>query len=198
MEYLFVGYNYPEFKIWLHFLNDELASGFNLDALRSSHPIEVEIDNPNELDEIYDSITYAKSNSVNRMLCYYLGEETFQKGLRIYLNRFQYNNAVTVDLWDALSEASGQVLSIRFSPFTIQDIATMMSTWTKQMGFPLVSVSQRTEGNKRILKLKQQRFLADGGEDETNALWQVKSLVFLLYKRFRSLSRCLLVVRPVK
>lgn len=109
MEYMFVGYNYPEFKIWLHFLNDELAQGFKLDALRSSHPIEVEIDNPNELDEIYDSITYAKSNSINRMLCYYLGEKTFQKGLQIYLKRFQYNNAVTRDLWDALSEASGQV-----------------------------------------------------------------------------------------
>lgn len=38
---MFVGVNYPEFKIWLHFLNDELASGFDLDALRSSHPIEV-------------------------------------------------------------------------------------------------------------------------------------------------------------
>lgn len=41
MEYLFVGYNYPEFKIWEHFVNDELAQGFNLDALRNSHPIEV-------------------------------------------------------------------------------------------------------------------------------------------------------------
>lgn len=38
----------------------------------------MQIDNPNELDEIYDSITYAKSNCVNRMLCEYLGEETFQ------------------------------------------------------------------------------------------------------------------------
>ncbi|VDK49860.1 unnamed protein product, partial [Gongylonema pulchrum] len=109
MEYMFVGYNYPEFRIWLRFVNDELASGFNLDALKSSHPIEVEIDNPNELDEIYDSITYAKSNSVNRMLCNYLGEETFQKGLQIYLKKFQYSNAVTADLWDALGEASGQV-----------------------------------------------------------------------------------------
>lgn len=41
MEYLFVGANCPEFKIWLHFVNDEVARGFDLDALRSSHPIEV-------------------------------------------------------------------------------------------------------------------------------------------------------------
>ncbi|VDM46294.1 unnamed protein product [Toxocara canis] len=161
MEYMFVGANYPEFKIWLHFVNDELAQGFSLDALKSSHPIEVEIDNPNELDEIYDSITYAKSNSVNRMLCSYLGEEAFQKGLRIYLNRFKYGNAVTADLWDAHSEASGQ------------DVKTLMSSWTKQTGFPLVSVTQRIDGKKRILKLSQTRFIADGSKDEQNLLWQV-------------------------
>uniref|UniRef100_A0A915PS54 Aminopeptidase n=1 Tax=Setaria digitata TaxID=48799 RepID=A0A915PS54_9BILA len=161
MEYLFVGANYPDFKIWLHFVNDELASGFDLDSLRNSHPIEVEIDNPNELDEIYDSITYAKSNSVNRMLFNYLGEETFQKGLQIYLKRFQYSNAETVDLWNALSEVSGQ------------DIRTLMSTWTKQMGFPLVSVSQKIEGTRRILKMNQQRFLADGTTDEKKSFWQV-------------------------
>lgn len=80
MEYCFVGANYPEFNVWSHFVSDELASGMRLDSLLSSHPIEVEIDNPNELEEIYDSITYAKSNSVNRMLCTYLGEEKFKVG----------------------------------------------------------------------------------------------------------------------
>lgn len=75
---------------------------------------QVEIDNPNEIDEIYDNITYAKSNSVIRMLCNYLGEEIFQKGLRIYLKRFQYSSAVTVDLWNALREASGQVSFMTF------------------------------------------------------------------------------------
>ncbi|PAV64104.1 hypothetical protein WR25_05612 [Diploscapter pachys] len=161
MEYLFVGYNCEEFKIWLHFINDEFASGLGLDSLRSSHPIEVEIDNPNELEEIYDSITYAKSNSVNRMLCFYLGEETFQKGLRIYLKRFSYKNATTEDLWTALSEASGQ------------NISELMSGWTKQMGFPVVSVSQTVNGRERQLHLKQNRFIADGGQDSNNQIWQV-------------------------
>ncbi|CAD5218167.1 unnamed protein product [Bursaphelenchus okinawaensis] len=160
MEYLFVANNKPEFKIWLHFVNDEIASGFNLDSLKSSHPIEIEIDNPNELDEIYDSITYAKSNSINRMLYTYLGEERFRAGLRVYLDRFKYNNAVTLDLWKALSEASGE------------DVNKMMSSWTKQVGFPIVQVSEERLGdNKRKIILKQQRFLADGSTDDT--VWQV-------------------------
>ncbi|CAJ0921272.1 unnamed protein product, partial [Mesorhabditis belari] len=162
MEYLFVGYNYPEMKIWLHFLNDELASGFELDALKNSHPIEVPIDNPNELDEIYDSITYAKSNSVNRMLCFYLGEESFQKGLRIYLQRFQFSNAETNDLWKCLSEASGV------------DVMALMSGWTKQMGFPVVAVSKVSEDDKNLkLSFTQKRFIADGSEDSADSLWKV-------------------------
>ncbi|KJH43794.1 peptidase family M1 [Dictyocaulus viviparus] len=161
MEYLFVGYMCPEFKIWEHFVNDELAQGFKLDALRNSHPIEVEIDNPCELEEIYDRITYAKSNAINRMLFNYLGESTFQAGLRLYLKKFEYDNAITLDLWDALSEASGQ------------DIAKLMSGWTKQMGYPLITVTEWQQGTSRILKLSQKRFIADGGDDPENTLWQV-------------------------
>ncbi|KAJ1361682.1 pp2a multicopy suppressor [Parelaphostrongylus tenuis] len=140
MEYLLVAHLCPEFKIWEHFVNDELAQGFNLDALRNSHPIEVEIENPCELEEIYDRITYSKSNAINRMLFHYLGEPTFQAGLRLYLKKFQYDNAVTLDLWDALQEASGQ---------------------------------ERQQGTSRILSLSQRRFIADGGEDFANSLWQV-------------------------
>ena len=50
----------------------------------------------------------------------------------------------------------------------------MMSTWTAQMGFPLVSVVQRhLDGNRRELLLKQSRFLADGGPDETKSTWHI-------------------------
>jgi puromycin-sensitive aminopeptidase len=161
MEYLFTSQHCKEFEVWVHFVNDEWASGMSLDCLRSSHPIEVPIDNPNELAEIYDNITYAKSNSVIRMLYNYLTEPVFQDGLRRYLKKFQYANAETQDLWNCFSEASGQ------------DIGKMMSTWTKQMGFPIVQVEQKVVDEKQVLKLSQSRFLADGGKDEANPLWIV-------------------------
>lgn len=43
------------------------------------------------------------------MVFNYLGQDVFQKGLSNYLNKFQYSNAVTTDLWSALAEAAGQV-----------------------------------------------------------------------------------------
>uniref|UniRef100_A0A1I8EA56 Puromycin-sensitive aminopeptidase n=1 Tax=Wuchereria bancrofti TaxID=6293 RepID=A0A1I8EA56_WUCBA len=48
-----------------------------------------------------------------------------------------------------------------------------MSTWTKQIGYPLVSVSQKIDGKNRILRMSQKRFLADGTTDEKNLLWQI-------------------------
>jgi aminopeptidase N len=41
MEYMSVAALCPEFNIWLHFLQDNTASGMQLDGLRNSHPIEV-------------------------------------------------------------------------------------------------------------------------------------------------------------
>ena len=49
-----------------------------------------------------------------------------------------------------------------------------MCSWTGQMGFPLLEVNERQlDGNRRELEISQRRFLADGGLDEGNALWQV-------------------------
>ena len=49
-----------------------------------------------------------------------------------------------------------------------------MSGWTKQMGFPVIRVTARQEGDdKRILQLSQQRFLADGTKDDNNTMWMV-------------------------
>lgn len=49
-----------------------------------------------------------------------------------------------------------------------------MSSWTQQMGYPLVTVlEQKIEGRKRILKLKQNRFISDGGEDPLKSIWQI-------------------------
>jgi len=45
-----------------------------------------------------------------------------------YLTRHQYGNTFTEDLWRSLSEASSK------------PIEDMMTTWTKQMGFPVLKV----------------------------------------------------------
>ena len=48
--------------------------------------------------------------------------------MHAYLSRHKYTNTFTEDLWRALGEASGK------------PVPEIMSTWTKQMGFPVLKV----------------------------------------------------------
>ena len=51
---------YPEFGIWTQFVSNTLTDALELDALKNSHPIEVEVGHPSEVDEIFDAISYNK------------------------------------------------------------------------------------------------------------------------------------------
>ena len=99
------------------------------DALHNSHPIEMPIRKPTEINEIFDDITYEKGSSVIRLLHSYIGDEAFRTGLANYLAEYAYKNSITENLWSHLSEASKR-----------SNLSDILSTWTKQMGFPLLTV----------------------------------------------------------
>lgn len=71
---------FPEWQVWTQFLIDDYARGKDLDALRSSHPIDVDVKSPAEITQIFDAISYCKGASVIRMLNAFLGTETFKEG----------------------------------------------------------------------------------------------------------------------
>lgn len=127
---------HPEWKEWEAFYGKITSAGLEMDGLKSTHPVEVPIKNPQEIGQIFDAISYNKGASLIRMLEDYLGEKTFRDGIRLYLNRHAYDNTCTEDLWAALSEVSGQ------------DVASIMDTWTKQPGYPVVE--SQTYAQKRF------------------------------------------------
>ncbi|KAG2663383.1 hypothetical protein I3843_16G028000 [Carya illinoinensis] len=145
VSYLATDSLFPEWKIWTQFLDDS-TEGLRLDGLAESHPIEVEINHAREIDEIFDAISYKKGASVIRMLQSYLGAECFQRSLASYIERFACFNAMTEDLWAALEEGSGEPVN------------TLMNSWTKQKGYPVVSV--RVKDQK--LMFEQSQFLSSG------------------------------------
>ncbi|KAI0228894.1 Puromycin-sensitive aminopeptidase [Lamellibrachia satsuma] len=161
IEYLCVDYCFPEYDIWTQFAATDFTRALELDALCNSHPIEVPVGHPAEVDEIFDVISYSKGASVIRMLHDYIGDEHFRKGMNLYLNRHKYKNTFTEDLWAALAETSDE---------PVQEI---MSTWTKQMGFPVLKVSEEKNGNTQILTIRQEKFSADGTSDGNDCLWMV-------------------------
>ncbi|CAF4409199.1 unnamed protein product [Rotaria sp. Silwood2] len=166
IEYLAVDKCYPEFDIWTQFVADTFARFLVPDALKSSHPIEVPIGHPAEIDEIFDAISYSKGSSVIRMLHDYIGDDAFRKGLHNYLTEYSYKNTVTENLWSHLAKASNKPVN------------EVMSSWTLQMGYPLLTVTEEKTNQNRILKIKQQRFIADGSADDDNLQWKIPISVF--------------------
>ncbi|XP_018337298.1 PREDICTED: puromycin-sensitive aminopeptidase isoform X2 [Trachymyrmex septentrionalis] len=161
VEFLCVAHLFPEYDIWTQFVTDTYIRALELDALKNSHPIEVPVGHPSEIDEIFDDISYHKGASVIRMLHAYIGDDDFRKGMNLYLKKHSYANAETEDLWAALEEASNKA------------VRKVMSSWTKRQGFPVVKVDYRQEGNNRILSLSQERFLADGSVDTNVDAWLI-------------------------
>ncbi|VVD03160.1 unnamed protein product [Leptidea sinapis] len=145
VEFLCVNHLFPEYDIWTQFVTETYIRALELDCLKNSHPIEVPVGHPSEIDEIFDDISYNKGASVIRMLHRYIGDDDFRKGMNIYLTRHQYKNTFTEDLWAALEEASNK---------------------------PVGEVSSEQRGSNRVLKLMQQKFCADGSQGD-DTIWMV-------------------------
>ncbi|CAG2104297.1 unnamed protein product [Medioppia subpectinata] len=163
VEYLCVDHLFSEYHIWTQFVSDTFTPALELDALHNSHPIEVPVGHPSEIDEIFDNISYNKGSAVIRMLHRFIGDELFRKGMHSYLSKHSYKNTLTEDLWASLQEASNK---------PVRDV---MTTWTKQKGYPVISVTSRRDGNSLILTLTQNKFCADGKlpASEANTLWMI-------------------------
>jgi aminopeptidase N len=110
----------------------------DLDSLLSSHPVEAVVTDPDEINSQFDDISYDKGSSLLRMLSAYMGYDNFLKGITSYLRKYQFGNARTDDLWNSIGEISPHAKA-------------MMNTWTKQAGYPVISVDE-------VGKLTQHRF----------------------------------------
>ncbi|KAL6409753.1 aminopeptidase [Ilyonectria robusta] len=152
---------YPEWRVWDGYVIDDLRSALGLDSLRSSHPIEVPVKRADEINQIFDAISYEKGSCVLRMISKHLGEDVFLEGIRRYLNKHAYGNTQTSDLWAALSEASGK------------DVERVADIWTKKVGFPVVTVTENEADG--TIHVKQNRFLrtADVKPEEDEVLYPV-------------------------
>lgn len=167
VEYLGSHFVNPKWKDLDLFLVNELQESLSLDALKSSHPISVKVNNPDEVGDLFDKISYSKGASIIRMMKFFLGNEVFQKGLKKYLENRIYSNAEQDDLWNTLTEES---LEFKVLPENVT-VKEIMDTWTLQTGYPVVTAIREKNGD---LKITQERFLLDRKENELDkTLWWV-------------------------
>jgi aminopeptidase N len=150
---------HPEWRPYLDGIA-EREYVLNLDARKTTHPIQTRIDNEAQAANAFDAITYEKGQAFLRMLESYLGEDAFRKGIRAYMANHQYSNTTSADLWIALEKASGK------------PVEKLASDWTMQPGFPLIAVSQACEDGKRKVTLTQEQYRLDEPATDKR-LWNV-------------------------
>ena len=75
MEHLVTNHIYPEYDIMSRFLVYTHLSALELDGRHNSHPIEITVGHPSEVEAIFDNISYQKGASIIRMLHHYIGDE---------------------------------------------------------------------------------------------------------------------------
>jgi len=149
---------FPSWQVWMQFVCSTFSAALRLDALESSHPIEVEVNRASEVNEIFDAISYYKGASAIRMLVDFMGLENFQSGLRGYFAKHPYGNTSTDDLWKALKAKSSE------------PIEQMMKGWTQQTGFPMLELSLSESG---ALQVSQSRFAACRDNSHDSNEWIV-------------------------
>lgn len=98
------------------FAMDTAQPVMRTDATLASHPIVQTADSPDQITELFDSITYSKGASIIRMLEDFVGPEVFKLGVTNYLTKHRYANAVTEDLLNEL-EALIPDLDVKYVEF---------------------------------------------------------------------------------
>nr|XP_022306251.1 aminopeptidase N-like isoform X1 [Crassostrea virginica] len=153
VEYMGVDHVHPDWKMFDQIVVEDVQDVFNFDGLVTSHPVYVPVAHPDQINEIFDRISYGKGASIIRMMRFFLGEETFREGLKKYLQNLAYKAAFHDDLWFALGNQS----ALENKGLNVKEI---MDTWTLQMNYPVVMVTVMADGS---IQITQKRYLRDYG-----------------------------------
>ena len=156
VEYLGVDAVQPNLKLLEQFVVSSLQDVFRIDALQSSHPISIPVKHPDEINEIFDRISYGKGAAIIRMMDNFLTTATFRQGLTNYLTDLAYKAATQDDLWRYLTQQAHKDGTLDRD----MDVKTIMDTWTLQMGFPLVTINRNYQDNTATVS--QTRFVVGG------------------------------------
>ena len=160
----------------------ETRSALGLDSLRTTRAIRAPVETPDEIEALFDTITYEKGASVMRMLEAYLGREAFRDGVNAYLARFAYGNATSADFWTVMTASSRQ------------PVDRILPTFVNQPGAPLLEASASCRGDATMVTVTERRFFLDPKlmKRPDRSLWQVP---ICIRRAGESTSRCHLVTR---
>jgi alanyl aminopeptidase len=134
------------------------------DSLAAARQIREPVDRNESISDAFDGITYQKGAGVLAMLERYVGEDEFQAGIRLHMDRHQDGTATAEDFISSVAEGSDRT-----------EIEAAFTSFIEQPGVPLLSVSANcVEGESPTLEVRQTRYAPLGSSiDPASGEWQV-------------------------
>ncbi|NOR37683.1 MAG: M1 family peptidase, partial [Woeseiaceae bacterium] len=134
------------------------------DSLAAARQIREPIDNNDKISGAFDGITYQKGGGVLAMLERYVGEEKFQAGVRLHMDRHQDGTATAEDFISSVAEGSDRT-----------EIEGVFKSFIEHAGVPLMSVSLNcADAENPTLEVRQSRYAPLGSSIDPDANeWQV-------------------------
>jgi aminopeptidase N len=174
----------PEWKVDLDDAADT-QSALGIDALRSTRAIRMDVETPDEINEVFDGIAYEKTAGVLRMIEGFVGPEAFRQGISSYLTKFSYGNAAGEDFWNEVTRVTGR------------PIDRIMQSYVEQPGAPVLSVATKCTGTHSEITLSQARFAGTpGAGSERSAVPGQTWTVPVCFKANDGQPRCEVLDRP--
>ncbi|TAL93522.1 MAG: M1 family peptidase [Rhodanobacter sp.] len=135
----------------------------NSDALVSARSIRQPITGNGDILTAFDGITYQKGAGVIAMFENYVGEKTFQKGMRAYIQAHKFGNATASDLVGAIATAAGKGDAFKHA----------FNSFLDQSGVPYIQTRLMHKAGKTVLQLSQSRYLPLGSKGDAKRTWGV-------------------------
>jgi len=164
-------------------LVDSATNAMDVDSKRAGRPMRQAVTDNSQISSTFDAITYLKGGSVLSMVESFLGEQTFQRGVRDHVRRHEHGVATSREFFEVLSVAARQ-----------PSVIAAFRSYVDQPGVPLVSV-ERADGSRR-LELKQGRYLPLGTQLTAGQLWQVPLCVNAYAVTATPTKTCTLLSEP--
>ena len=142
-------------------IDQSVAAGMdgtlNLDAQPTTRAIRARADTPEEIEQMFDGISYGKASDVLLSVENYVGPETFRQGVHSYLSAHLYGNATAEDFWNAQTATSHK------------PVDKVMEGLIGQAGVPLLTFGQPSSGK---VSVSQRRFfLTPSIEPDPSQKW---------------------------
>ncbi|XP_016915887.1 glutamyl aminopeptidase-like [Apis cerana] len=153
MEHLAIDSLFPDWNLMDSFPLYTKYVSMKHDVKLRARPIVKRIEDPEEIEELFDPVTYQKAASVIRMLEDAIGNASLFSAVGKYLKTYQFRNADSREFFDILANNTHSAI----------DIIDFVSRWMRFPGFPVVNVRR----NKADFQLLRRRFVTSRRLNET-------------------------------